>query len=182
MGLLTRLTTLAKADAHGVVDALEDKALVLRQHVREAGAELDRKRCRVAALDAECKDLGKDRDRMQEQIGRWESDVDLALAEDQGELVRYTLKKLLPLRHAVPQLEHRIETLDEKRREIEHQLAEQQAEFELLEQRVRGYLARHGEDGSSVGFTDMVVTDEDVEIELLRRQAESRRQAEQGDV
>ncbi len=57
MGLMTRLTTLAKADAHGVVDALEDKALTLRQHVREAGAELDRKRCRIEALEAEDQEL-----------------------------------------------------------------------------------------------------------------------------
>ncbi len=176
MGLMTRLTTLARADAHGVVDALEDKALVLRQHVREAAAELERKRCRVAGLEAEAKDLGADGDRMREQIVRLEADVELAMAEDQDQLARYAIKKLLPLRHAVGQIERRIETLGEERVEIERQLAEQQAEFELLEQRVRGYLARHGQEGGGAAFSDLVVTDEDVEIELLRR-----RQAEKGD-
>ena len=52
MSWLTRTATLLRADAHGVVDALEDKALMLRQHVREAAAELGRKRCHVEALDA----------------------------------------------------------------------------------------------------------------------------------
>ena len=170
MGLLTRLTTLAKADAHGVVDALEDKALVLRQSVREAAAELDRKRCRIAAADAESKDLQKGADRMREQIASLEEDVSLALAGDKEELARYTLKKLLPLRHGVRQIEHRLATLGEERSELQAQLTEQQAEFELLEQQVRGYLAQHGPKAEgSAAFTDLVVTDEDVEIELLRR-------------
>ncbi len=171
MGLLTRLTTLAKADAHGVVDALEDKALVLRQSVREAAAELDRKRCRIAALEAEDKDLRADAERMRERIAGLEEDVTLAMADDQQQLARYAIKKLLPLRHGTRQIEHRLETLAEGRGELEGQLAEQQAEFELLEQRVRGYLARHGQETrGAAAFTDLIVTDEDVELELLRRQ------------
>ena len=41
MSLWTRWTTLIRADAHGVVDALEDKALVLRQHLRDAAVDVD---------------------------------------------------------------------------------------------------------------------------------------------
>ena len=39
MKFFDRLTTLIKADAHGVVDALEERSLLLRQHVREAELE-----------------------------------------------------------------------------------------------------------------------------------------------
>lgn len=172
MGLLSRLTTLAKADAHGVVDALEDKALILRQSVREAAAELDRKRCRVAAFDAEAKDLRADAERMAERVAALEGDVELALAGDQDPLARYAIKKLLPLRHGQRQIARRLEAIATERSELEAQLAEQQAEFELLEQRVRGYLARHDpEAGGTSAFTDLVVTDEDVELELLRRRS-----------
>ncbi|MEM7585675.1 MAG: PspA/IM30 family protein, partial [Acidobacteriota bacterium] len=164
-----------KADAHGMVDALEDKALVLRQHVREAAAELERKSCRIGALEAEAKDLAADAERRRERIGQLEADVDLALTQEKDELARYAIKKLLPMRHAVAQMEQRIETLADERSELEHQLAEQQNEFELLEQRVRGYLARQGEPGGAASF-ELAVTDEDVELELLRR-----RRAEKGE-
>ena len=50
MKLFDRMTTLIKADAHGVVDALEERSLLLRQHVREAELELLQKRARVEAL------------------------------------------------------------------------------------------------------------------------------------
>ena len=170
MGLLRRLKTLASADAHGVVDALEDKALMLRQHVREAAAELDRKRGRIEALAAEDKDLQQGRERLRERLAVLEEDIRLALADDREELARYAIKKLLPLRHGVAQAERRIAALAEERAELEQQLVEQQAEFELLEQRARGYLARNGQgaDGGAA-LTDLTVTDEDVELELLRR-------------
>ena len=172
MGLLTRLSSLAKADAHGVVDALEDKALVLRQQVREAAAELDRKRCRTLGLAAEAKDLQVEAERIQERKAALEEDVELALAGDQDELARYAIKKLLPLRHGAAEIERRLETLAGDRAGLEQQLAEQEAEFELLESRVKGYLARQGDDAGGVrAFTDLAVTDQDVELELLRRRA-----------
>ncbi len=172
MGLLTRLSTLAKADAHGVVDALEDKALVLRQQVREAASELDRKRCRITALEAEGKDLTVEAERIDERKAALEEDVELALAGDKDELARYAIKKLLPLRHGAAEIERRLEALAEERGGLEQQLAEQEAEFERLESRVKGYLARQGQDGGVVrAFTDLAVTDQDVELELLRRRA-----------
>ncbi len=170
MGLLTRLSTLAKADAHGVVDALEDKALVLRQQVREAAAELDRKRCRIDALVAEDKDLRAEAERVGERRSALEEDVELAIAAGKDELARYAIKKLLPLRHGAQEIERRLEALAEERAGLEAQLAEQEAEFELLESRVKGFLARQGEGaGGARVLTDLTVTDQDVELELMRR-------------
>lgn len=176
MGLLSRLTTLAKADAHGMVDALEDKALVLRQQVREAGAELDRKRCRIEALEAEAKDLQTAAERHKQRMTTLEEDIELAIAGGKDELARYAIKKLLPLRHGMTGIEQHNNALADEKAELEARLAEQEAEFERLEQRVRGYLARHGIDGQgasagTAGYADLVVTDEDVELELLRRRA-----------
>ena len=172
MGLLTRLSTLAKADAHGVVDALEDKALVLRQQVREAAAELDRKRCRIDALVAEDKDLHAEAERIRARKTALEDDVELALAGDQDDLARYAIKKLLPLRHGIAEIERRLEALADERTDLEQRLAEQEAEFELLESRVKGYLARQSDsDGGVRAFTDLAVTDQDVELEPLRRRS-----------
>ncbi len=173
MGFLTRLSTLVKADAHGVVDALEDKALMLRQQVREASAELARKRCRIDALIAEEKDLHAEVERIEAKRAALEEDVELALAGDKDDLARYAIKKLLPLRHGAVGIERRLGALAEERSELEDQLAEQEAEFELLESRVKGYLARQGDAaGSPRAFTDLAVTDQDVELELLRRRAD----------
>jgi phage shock protein A len=171
MSLFTRWSTLMRADAHGVVDALEDKALVLRQHLRDAAAELDRKRCRVEALDAEGRELEKEAGRIARRIESLDRDVAMALAGDQEDLARYAIKKLLPLRHGADEVERRRAEAAEERAELGERLAEQEAEYQLLESRVQGHLARlerEREGGRAFGL-ELVVTDEDVELELLRR-------------
>lgn len=175
MSLASRFKTLIKADAHGVVDALEDRALVLRQNLRDASAELDRKRCRIEALTAEDKELEAERDRIRERMDGLEEDIRLALNDTREELARYAIKQLLPLRRTRAEIDHRRAALAEERAELADRLAEQEAEYETLERRVRGYLARReaGSDSAARFLYQEPVSDEDVEIELLRRRGEA---------
>ncbi len=170
MSLIHRLKTLVRADAHGVVDALEDKALVLRQHLRDAAAELDRKRCRVEALEAEGQELAKEAERVAGRIEALDHDVTMALDSGEEDLARYAVKQLLPLRHGAEEIARRRAVVDEEHGELSERLAEQEAEYRLLESRVQGYLARLERERQGDGFaTELTVTDEDVELELLRR-------------
>ena len=45
-----RLNRLVRADAHGLLESLEDRSLLLKQHLREAELELQRKRARLSTL------------------------------------------------------------------------------------------------------------------------------------
>ena len=181
MSLISRLSTLFKADAHGVVDALEDRALVLRQHVREAGAELARKRCRLESFDVEEKDLEAETQAVDQEKQKLEDDIALALNDGAEELARFAIKKLLPLRQRGALVERRLEALSRERGELAEELAVQQAEFEELERRARAYMARLEQpgavpEGAPGAFWHEPVADEEVELELLRR----RQRAEKG--
>ena len=44
MGLANRMYRIWKADIHGIMDQMEDKGLLLRQHLREMEEELARRR------------------------------------------------------------------------------------------------------------------------------------------
>ncbi len=178
MNLKTRLTTLFKADAHGTLDALEDRSLVLRQHLRDAGAELDRKRCRLEALGAEEQDLTAEAERLCGETEDLERDIALALDGAEEDLARYAIKKLLPRRQGVAEIDRRRAALGEERLKLAGELAEQETEYDNLERRVRGYLARaEREPGAPAPWTELAVTDEDVELELLRRSAGRRHHA-----
>jgi phage shock protein A len=176
MNLFTRFLTVAKADAHGVVDALEDKALLLRQHVREAGAELERKRSLLAALDVEEKDLEAASAAVSAKKAALDSDVNLALQEEKDELARFAIKKLLPLSERLGSIDRRRQTLIQERAELQEELTRQEAEYDELKDRVRGYLARGGLGESfsaaAEGYSP-VVAEEEVELELLRRKTAS---------
>ncbi len=174
MKLASRLSTLFKADAHGVVDALEDRALVLRQHVREAAAELARKRCRLESFDVEEKDLAAEAEAIAEEKQKLDGDIALALSDGAEELARFAIKKLLPLRQREALIERRREALSREHAELTEELAGQQAEFEELERRARGYLARLEQPGAGLeagpgASWHEPVADEEVELELLRR-------------
>ena len=53
MHLFDRWTRMLRADAHGVLDRLEERSLLLKQHLREAEVEVACKRARIETLDAE---------------------------------------------------------------------------------------------------------------------------------
>lgn len=173
MGVFDRFLTLARADAHGVADALEDRALVLRQHLRDAAAELDRKRQRLAALAAEERDLGDEQRRLEEESRALDEDVALAIAGDKEELARFAVRKLLPLRYGARRVEERLTAVRREAEELAARLAEQEGAYAELERQVRGHLARLAqEEGERPwAWSEPVVSDEDVELELLRRTA-----------
>ena len=57
MSLFDRMKTSVKADALGVIDALEDRRLLLRQCVRDAEAELGKKRAHLQALELDLRSI-----------------------------------------------------------------------------------------------------------------------------
>ncbi len=169
MGLLTRMTTLFKADAHGVVDSIEDRSLLLKQHLREAESELVRKRARLEAVVAEEKQSREASKRLATEMKRLEEDVSLAMDGDKEELARFAIKKLLGLKRRSEQVERRGKQLREECAEVEKELEQQEQELSELRVRVKAFLARAHAGEEDFRFIEPVVEDEEIEIELLRR-------------
>ena len=67
MKILDRLTVLLKADAHGVLEQLEERSLLAKQHLREAELELSRKRVRCEALVEEARRMGDEAQRLKHE-------------------------------------------------------------------------------------------------------------------
>lgn len=178
MSFFERLSHLVKSDAHGVVDALEDRALVLRQHLREASAEVARKQAHLESLIQEDEDLVLEDGQLEARCAQLDRDIELALERDEDKLARFAVKKLLPLRQARQQIDQRRQRLAKERGDLTQRLSEQQVQLDELDRRVRGYLARleRGETGTTSGI-EWTVAEEEVELELLRR---SRGTASQG--
>lgn len=181
MGFFDRLGTLVRADAHGLVDSLSDDRLLLRQHVREAAEALAAKEARLDASKAEQKDLGSLAERLEAEAGALERDTDLALAEDREDLARFTLRKMLGLRRRIARINDRRQRLEEESQEPEGGLEQQRLALDELRARARTFLEQRrldplGEDGDPLGCGDgcgngfgTAVSDEEVELELLRR-------------
>ncbi len=170
--LIDRIGALLRADAHGVVDALEERGLLLRQALREAELELLQKRARVAALTEEEARLQDERERKQAAVAQLDEDVALALAGDKEELARFAVRRLLPERRELGALGVQIEEVQATREKLEVRLAEQEEAFTALRTRARAQLAkpvRPDLDDTLADAGGPDVADEEIELELLRR-------------
>jgi phage shock protein A len=170
MKFFDRLTTLIKADAHGVVDALEERSLLLRQQVREAELELLQKRARVEALTEEGARLRDELERCTRRMAALDEDIDLALDGEKEDLARFAIRRVIPERRELAALEAQIAEVEETRGKLAERLEEQERQFEALRQRARTHLAEAARsEGDLQGFGEPAVADEEVELELLRR-------------
>jgi phage shock protein A len=170
MKLFDRISTLVKADAHGVVDALEERSLLLRQHVREAELELLQKRARVEALAEEEARLRDERTRCGNRIAALDEDIALALDGGKEDLARFAIRRMIPERKELAALEAQIAEVGEARAKLAERLEEQEGQFDALRQRARVHLADAERSGDDLqGLAQPPVADEEVELELLRR-------------
>ncbi len=164
-----RLSRLIRADAHGIVESLEDRSLLLKQHLREAELELTRKRARCEALEDEMRRVAEEASRLTAEITSLDEDVELALSGDKEELARFSVRKLLPKRRALELLRQRGSELAEERQRLQGRLETQEAQLEELKRKVRTRLAAERASDLEDSVAELPAADEEVELELLRR-------------
>jgi phage shock protein A len=165
-----RLSRLIRADAHGIVESLEDRSLLLKQHLREAELELQRKGARITTLTEEEARLGENAARLDRAVAALDEDTRLALAGEREDLARFALRRLIPKRAEADALRARIAEIRAERDRLAPKLAAQEAEFEELQARIHAQLAAEAS-SQEPGFSgcDRRAAEEEVELELLRR-------------
>lgn len=168
--LFDRIATLVRADAHGVVESLEERSLLLKQCLREAEIELDRKRAELERLRDEEKHLREAEVRRDQETRSLDDDVSLALAGGKEDLARFAIRRLLPRRNELTSIRTRIGEVVTESQALAERLADQERQLESLRTRVRVELARAPESDSACAWlADPVIADEEVELELMRR-------------
>lgn len=171
--LLDRIAVLLKADVHGIVESLEERSLLLKQYLREAELEVNRKRARLDAVREEEKRLREAARRRAEEVRGLDEDVTLALAAGKDDLARFAIRRLLPRRAAGDALAARIAERAAEAASLAERVEEQQGRLDALRARVRAELAREPHAADPAPAAEGVVADEEVELELLRRREDA---------
>jgi phage shock protein A len=167
-----RVARLVRADAHGVVSVLEDRSLLLEQHLREAELAVAAKRAQDGALAEEDLRLRRALEAERRQASSLDEDAALALAGAKEELARFAVRRLLASRKRAAALETELARSAEERAALGERLASQERALEELRERVRGHrartAARSAAQAEATGLP-VCVADEEIELELLRR-------------
>lgn len=169
MKIVDRFCLLVRADAHGIMDQLEERALLIKQHLRDAELALEQKRACIEALDETQRRLAAEAEQCRRAIAEFDRDIALALAQDEEKLARFTIRQLIPERTRLHEVETRSSDLAASREREGDALREQEAAFDALRVRARSRLAELSREAEAPCPTAPPVADEDVELELLRR-------------
>jgi len=168
VSLRERLGRLFAADAHGVLESLEDRDLLLAQHLREAELELARRRARHEELAGEARSVAQALPAERDQAAALDEDARLALEGGREDLARFALRRWLAARRRLEALERREAAVDEERTRLGETLAGQERRLETLRERVREARRRAAAPARPDPCGEEVA-DAEVELELLRR-------------
>ncbi len=179
MTFFQRFITLTKADAHGVLDSLEDRSLMLKQCLRDAELELAQKRVRRDELANWTELLERQRQQLDTRSAALDDDIRLALERGEETLARFSIRRLLAARKQRELIDEQDREAREELDRLNQKLETQERELEELRDRVEAQLARERaldrsrcetrEEGAHASNL-VTVRDEEVDLELLRRE------------
>lgn len=169
MRLFERMSRIVRSDAHGILEQLEKRSLLLKQHLRDAEIEVADKRARVETLEEDQRRLREEVDRLRARERALDEDVELALAGEKAELARFAVARLLPVRDSRCELEARIQEVAAERERLAERLEVQEAQLAELRVRVQARLVETRSERSALHAAERPVAEEEIEIELLRR-------------
>jgi len=142
MSIMTRFLKIFKADLHGVMDQLEDKSLLLKQHLREMEEALEKKSETLERIITS-RDLAvKERERHNIEIEKLEKDITATIEKNKDDVARLLIKKEKTLKNHKENLCSHIETLGLEITIMKDNIEKQSIEYDELMLKSREYFHR----------------------------------------
>jgi len=176
MGIMTRVVRIFKADVHGVMDQLEDRELLLKQHLRDMAQALSLKEVKLGKMHASRKQIQREYEKYRQQSQALEQDLAIAIQKNKDDIARMLIRKIKPLERLQEEVADRIRNLDEEISYSRERLEQQQIHYERLKHRsVEFFNNPPMQKGcSDLSATDCGaeagdMTDAEIDWELLKR-------------
>ena len=175
MGVFSRIFRLCKADLHGVMDQLEDKSLLLKQYLREMEESLKVKEARMDQIDLSSRQIKQDLALREQEIRKFDQDLDLAVRKDKDEIARMIIRKRRTLQGGSARLQHQLEQLTEEKSRAGAILDQQRLQYDQLKVKASVF-CRQAEQSRfedafetmEAGFAWQPPSEEEIELELLQ--------------
>ena len=176
MAILARIIKIFKADIHGVMDHLEDRELLLKQHLRDMEDALYHKQNNLTRITALRNQGQKDLAGYKQQMEAMEHDLTVAVRKERDDIARMLIRKMKPLENLIGELACQLKTWDDEMLEVSNQLQRQRQRYAQFKYRIAEY--RHKtqmqqwekdaiDPASDNGYGEP--TDQEVDLELIKR-------------
>lgn len=173
MALINRMSRLLTADMHAVLDRMEEPDVLLKQAIREMEEELVRGEQLARSLEHERGLLADRHRKVQTALGDLRAQLDVCFASSNDELARKVIKRRLETERLDKHIAERRTVVDKQLGERRKIVEAQREQLDVMRQKAE-LLTVSPSGGDEWGRTDFVVTDDEVEVALLRERAERR--------
>ena len=173
MALMSRLTRLFRADAHAVLDRLEEPDILLRQAVREMENEVERNAQVLKTLQLDNQLAHVRATELETSIAGISSELDLCFEAGNEKLIRMLLRRRLEGERLLAHLAQRRGRLQSEQTERSRSLDEQRQRLESMRQKAAAFDVESAcaqRDTSAWGQPDLNIADSDVDLAMLREQ------------
>ncbi len=177
MSIMTRIIRLWKADFNGLMDELEDKGLLVKQHIREMEEELEKKKQTLETMELDKEQLLQERNTFGREQEGFEKDLKVAILKEKDDIARMLVKNITVIQRNKKDIEQRNVVLEQQAQKLLERIKEQQVQYNQLKLKAREYLSKQERerDTSFHNESSMVSTDtryepsnEEIELELLK--------------
>lgn len=177
MALITRFSRLLRADMHAVLDLVEEPEQMLAQAIRDMESSVQRADLEVKATRHGHRQLGLRIEKVRKWLAELEQELDVCFGDSRDAeneaLARSVLRKKIAAERLHRELEQDRTHVEAELLDLEQRVATQRSELAELRQKAEVLAPAEvpGSDSVNVadmGYTPTAVSDEDVEIALLR--------------
>ncbi|MFW2366547.1 MAG: PspA/IM30 family protein [Desulforhopalus sp.] len=176
MTIMSRILRLWKADLHGVMDQMEDRGLLLKQHLREMENSLFLKESRIQQVVVDKRHIKNDLTSRTEECEKLEKDMELALQKGKDNIAKLLIRKQVAQRHHCENLQQQYDALETEHKQIRQLLDEHRLQYEIFKVKATSFNLRHGRTQTchrqypSYEPAEVNNLDEhEIELELIRR-------------
>jgi phage shock protein A len=173
MALINRMSRLFTADMHAVLDRIEEPDVLLKQAIREMEDELARGEQLLRSLEHERGLLADRHRKVQAALTDLRAQLDVCFVNGNDELARKVIKRRLETERLDGHIAARRALVDKQLGERRAAVTAQREQLDVMRQKAE-LLTVSPSGGDEWGRTDFVVTDDEIEVALLRERAERR--------
>lgn len=174
MTVINRVARLFRADMHGLLDSIEEPALLLKQAVREMEAEQVLLQQQAEQMQKQRSLLQTTLQRTQKELSQLEEGLMLCLVQDNDDLARALLRKQLYLQRCEEEYQAQLNSSAQKITAAQERIEQQGIELERIRQQATAFASTENGTDSNNTVDLGVITEADVEVALLKAKAQAK--------
>jgi phage shock protein A len=172
MTLLTRFSRLFRADVNAVLDRLEEPDLQLRQAVRDMQEEIEQLQRRCRSREHDLAQFTAQAEEGANALAQIDEQLDLCVAHARDDLARSLVRRKLQIENGLRLLANRRELVARELSGLQERLTDYRQRLQATEHELALLEPREAPPPptGALSFSQLSVTDEDVEVAWLREQ------------